>query len=698
MSSTSVPTQDGVEPQSELTGRSRIADIATAASRHRGITFLLLLAVVAAGLWAYAVALDRQGFPPIDTPIVIVQGGYVDAVEGQLVPQPAEAVDADVVLPLTAAFADVEGVEATSSQAFPGGFAVIVEFVDGTASGDGSARLEALDVALPPTAQVSYVPVEAASFVGQYDILVSVVGPDDASVAELQAQADELATVLGADDAVAVAESRALLSEVVDPVTGEAVTAPTRFTRVVLEPGGPYRDAVAVGLVQDEASDLDVLEYSDRVQALLDDTSLAPGFEAAITADFATSVRLQLSSLTSNLGTGLLAVALVSLLLIGWRVSVMTAGFMGVVMLGALTGLWAVGFSLNTITLFGLILTLGLLVDDAIVISESIDANRDEPDPTEDDERLGVIRTALARVGSPSLSGTLTTVVVFSPLLFIGGILGEFIRPIPTTVIVTLLASFVFSIVFIPMIARGFLLGHRSGSNPVVAGMRVLGNATGRLAAYPSGNGVKGHLVGVALALLSVMAIVLGGTLAGQLGFSIFPTGKDAVAMVVLADFEAGTTFEEAEAIADQLDEHIVAVLGEDMVGAQYTRGNERVIEMFIDLSAIDDRETTAPEFVDELQQRVAGIDGARITVAQAENGPPVEDFPFATQLEVTDATAEAGRALATEIQEFLVGTQLEVGLDTVTITEAVVSTDGAVARADGERYVEVRAQYDDPT
>jgi multidrug efflux pump subunit AcrB len=697
MSSTPVQAQGEVGRTPAAPRRSRIADLATTASRHRAITLILLLAVVASGLWAYTVGLDRQGFPPIDTPIVIVQGGYVDAAGGQLVPQSAEAVDADVVLPLTDAFAGVEGVEATSSQAFPGGFAVIVEFEDGTASIDGSARLEALGVTLPPTAQVSYIPVEAASFVGQYDMLASVVGPQGATVQELQAQADKLAAILVTDDAVESAESRALLSEVVDPVTGQSVTATTRFTRVVLEPGGPYRDAVAVGLVQAEGSDLDVLEYSDRIQSLLVATPLADGFEAAITADFATSVRLQLGSLTSNLGTGLLAVALVSLLLIGWRVSLMTAGFMGVVMLGALVGLRFVGFSLNTITLFGLILTLGLLVDDAIVISESIDANRDDPDPEEDDERIGVIRTALARVGSASLSGTLTTVVVFSPLLFIGGILGEFIRPIPTTVIVTLLASFLFSISFIPMIARGFLLGHKTGNNPVVRATRALGAAAGRLAAYPSGNGVKGWIVGTSLALLSVISIGIGGAMAGQLGFSIFPTGKDAVSMLVTADFPAGTTFAQAEAVADEIDRDVMAILGDDLVGAQYTRGNERVIEMFIDLSPIDARDTTAVTFVAQLQEMVNKIPGGRITVAQAENGPPVEDFPFATQLEVSAATAEAGRVLADEIQQFLLGAELKIGSDTITITDALVSTDGAVARADGNRFVEVRAQFDDP-
>ena len=104
---------------------------------------------------------------------------------------------------------------------------------------------------------------------------------------------------------------------------------------------------------------------------------LDPAYRAVIGADFASDVRAQLSNLTSNLLFGLIAVAVVSFLLIGWRTAIVTAVFMATVMLVTMIGLWTIGYTLNTITFFALVLTLGLLVDDAIVISESIDASRD---------------------------------------------------------------------------------------------------------------------------------------------------------------------------------------------------------------------------------------------------------------------------------------------------------------------------------
>lgn len=672
--------------EARVASPSVISRLGTGAARRWPATLLLLAVVLAIGGVAFGPGLDREGFPPVNTPIVLVTGAYfVDD---------AEQVDADVVAPLEQQILNVDGVVSTQTTSQAATFLIVVELDDAISSDDGVARLVAADIDVPQAAQIDYRPLAAASFLGEYEMLVSVVGEPGVSPEDLQAKAQPIAAALEVEDAIAEAEVRDLITDAIDPATGQTSERLTQFTRVALDQTG-YRPAIAIGVKQAEDSDLDVLALSDRVQQVLDQTPLDQGFAAQITADFAVGVRSQLSSLAQNLGTGLLAVALVSLLLIGWRVSVVTAAFMGIVMAGALALLWGLGFSLNTITLFGLILTLGLLVDDAIVISESIDAHRDEPDPTEDDPRLGVISTALSRVGSASLAGTLTTVVVFSPMLFIGGILGEFIRPIPTAVIATLLASFLFSILFIPLAARFFLLRGGPGRNPVVRGMRAVARQNGRLAAYPSGNGLKGHVVGALLGLLSLVAVGVGGALAGGLGFSIFPSGSDAISLTVGAEFPPGTTIEQAQDLADQIDEVVIDVLGQDLVRSQYTRGNERVIETFIDLTPIG-RGTTAPEFVEQINEGVEDVEGARISVAQVENGPPVEEFPFAAQIDVTDQTADAGRQLAADIAEDLQGQQVDVGSDSVAITQAIVSTDGVIARTEGTQYVEVRAAYAD--
>lgn len=673
---------------------SVIARIATGAARRWHLTIALLTVVLIAGVSAFGFGLDREGFPPINTPFAVVSGTYfVDD---------AETVDRDVVQPLDAAFRDVEGVIETETTALPTSFSVFVEFESDINSDDGTQRLIDLGLELPDGVNIFYNPINAAKLVGQYDVLVSVIGSPTATPSELQTQADLLSDYLVAESDVAAAEVRDLETESINPATGEAEVRLTRFTRVALDSSG-YESAVAIGLIRSETTDLDVLAFSDLIDERLDsdDSPVADGFTTAITADFAVGVRQQLSSLTSNLLTGLIAVAVVSFLLIGWRVAIMTAGFMAIVMMGALIGLWVFGYSLNTITLFGLILTLGLLVDDAIVISESIDSSRDEPDPAEDNRRLGIIRTALDRVGSASLAGTLTTVVVFSPMLFIGGVLGEFIRSIPATVIITLILSFIFSIVFIPAVARVFLLRGGPSNNPVVRAEKRLAKAVGRLAAYPWRNGWKGRLTGLGLVAVAVVSISGGLSIAGSLGFSIFPVGKDATGLFIAAEFPPGTTIDDAQSISDEVDEAVIGILGDELDRSQYIRGNERVAETFLDLTPINSRSTTAPQFVERIEAEFAQITdarpGVRLTVNQTENGPGALEFPFAAQIAITDDTSvEAAQSLAEDIRQSLVGREIASGGDTVMVTNAIIATDGEIARIDGQRIIEVRAQYDE--
>ena len=685
------PSSNGDRPVTVAPPRrpSVITAIGTNSARRWPITAGVWGLVVLFGLVAYFGGLAREGFPPVNLPIVVVDGTYfVDS---------TDQVDADVAGPLGAAFQDVDGVKEVQSIALDNSYAVIVEFESEFSSPEGAAILEGVvpGVGVPPEASLVVRSIDATKFLEVYDVLVSVTGPDSATPEQLEAEADRLAEFLLADNAVTQADVRNLLTEGVNPETGETEIRQTEFTRVALEESGVYQEAIAIGLVRNPDAGLDILTFSDAVNDRLDeDPPLSDGYTAAVTADFATDIRSQISNLTGNLLTGLIAVAIVSFLLIGWRASVITAGFMATVMLSALAGLWVLGYSLNTITLFGLILTLGLLVDDAIVISESIDANRDAP-PDKGDQPVGVIRQALDRVGSASFAGTLTTVLVFAPMLFVSGVLGEFIRAIPATVILTLLLSFLFSIVFIPAIAKSFLLRGGGGDHAVIKLEKAMGRGLGRVAEYPSSHGLKGVAAGFGLVAFGILMIFGSFNIAASLGFNIFPPGKDANGLTVEIDFPVGTTIDEAQELSREIDSIVVEVLGEDLLRSQYVNGDERGVFAFVDLVPFDTRDTTAPTYVDRLEARFAEFDDLRITVGTLENGPPVEEFPFAAQITVDADTVDAGNALALDLQAALIGAELDKASgEETTIEDSNVSTDGQVYRIDGQRQIEVRASY----
>lgn len=668
---------------------SLVTKLATATARRWKFTLAALLAVTVAGVAALTTGLDREGFPPINTPISIVSGTY-------FVDDPGR-VDRDVLTAIEPELQALDGVVETSVRALPNAYVAVVEFESSISSPKGTEAIAALDLTLPPEATIEYTAIDDAKFAGEFDLFVSIVGVGGDPAAR-QTQADTLASWLEGDPDIAAADVQELLTRAVSPATGELETRQTAFTRVALDAAG-FEDSVAIGLVRSDGSNLDVLEFTDHVDALLADPAapIDDSASATITADFATGVRAQLDSLTTNLIGGLIAVVAVALVMIGWRAAALQAGFMVLVMLAALVGMWTIGYTLNTITLFGLILTLGLLVDNAVVVTESIDAATNEPDPAESDRSIGVVRTAIDRVGSATLAGTLTTVVVFSPMLLIGGILGEFVRPIPTTVIITLLASFFLAMIAIPLASRRVL---SRGAGRALAGPLVDGAArrTAALARYATGSGVVRRATGIALVGVSIAAVFAGAVLAGRLDFSIFPAGKDANGLIVAAEYEPETDLATADGVAAEIDAALVDVVGEDLVRAQYVTGNEQELEIVVDLTPLGDRNTTAPQFVDRLETRLADIDDARIAVKQVENGPPIADYPFAVQISVDDTTLAAGQSLAEEIRADLIGRTFRSGGDDIAITDAIVSTDGEIARLDGVRFVEVRAQYADTT
>ena len=171
------------------------------------------------------------------------------------------------------------------------------------------------------------------------------------------------------------------------------------------------------------------------------------------------------------------------------------------------------------------------MTNDSTVLS--VDASRDEPSGPEPE--VGVVRTAVNRVGAASFAGTLSTLTVFAPMAFVGGILGEFIRPIPVTVMITLALSFLLSVTVIPALGRVFILRGKPAGGPVVRGQRSLARALGRLAASTSGNGARGIATGAGLLLFAAIIIVLAFGAAGRIGFNIFPPTKDSNQLQITA-------------------------------------------------------------------------------------------------------------------------------------------------------------------
>ncbi len=415
----------------------------------------------------YSQVIQREGFPPVQFPISIVSGTYfVDDVE---------QVDQDITSHLTAILADADIVKETQATSTDNAFNILVFFEDEVKAEEGTQQLKELigrSNLLPADLEINYLTVDPISFLNEFDILLSVYNRQGASIEDLQEVSQSIADQLGSDSELDVVKPLFLLETAFNPTSGKTETRQISFNELGLADEGElsFHPTLTVGLKRTTISELDVIEFSQHVEQLLselDPNQLEGGFEVQITADFADTINHQINSLESNLISGLVAVMIVSLILISWRASIITALFMASVVLISALALYLVGFTLNTISLFALILALGLFVDDATIIVESIEANRHRIKSS-----LAVIKESIGRVGMASLAGTLTTVLVFAPLLFVTGFLGEFVQIIPITIIIALSTSFVLSLVLIPLLSQFLLLRNRKISwltkvNPV---------------------------------------------------------------------------------------------------------------------------------------------------------------------------------------------------------------------------------------
>src|SRR5690242_9021304 len=182
------------------------------------------------------------------------------------------------------------------------------------------------------------------------------------------------------------------------------------------------------------------------------------GVQVGYTQDKSKLIRQMLSDLQNSVATGVLLVAVIILFALGFRASLFIGIAIPASFLAGVLGLQLAGLTVNIVVLFSLILAVGMLVDDAIIVSEFAERRMAEGMPPRQ-----AYSVAAKRMAGPVTAATLTRVAAFSPLLFWPGTVGEFMKYMPITLISTLSASLVVALFFTPTL--GALLG-RAASVP----------------------------------------------------------------------------------------------------------------------------------------------------------------------------------------------------------------------------------------
>ena len=342
-------------------------------------------------------------------------------------------------------------------------------------------------------------------------------------------------------------------------------------------------------------SDERVLDVAAAAKSVLSDSfELPPGIEYAIWNDDSVLLDDRLSLLLKNAAIGLLLVLVALTLFLDLRLAIWTAAGIGATFTGAIFLLEYAGSSINMFSLFGFILALGLVVDDAVVVGENIYAERERGR-----SGTGAAIAGTQRVTVAVIFAVLTTITAFSPLLSIGGVIGKIVADVPLVVLAVLALSLVEALLVLPYHLSHLPPAGTRATNAVSRFFERIQQAVdARLNAFVQGPldralqftvRAPAIILAVALACLILFITMVP---AGIIKFSFFP---DIEANTVVAKLEmpAGTTINRTTEVTDKIE-----------------AAGERAIARFLGDS--DDRESLVEATYSTvgLQQSGGGPDG----------------------------------------------------------------------------------------
>ncbi|MBU0945681.1 MAG: efflux RND transporter permease subunit [Proteobacteria bacterium] len=206
-------------------------------------------------------------------------------------------------------------------------------------------------------------------------------------------------------------------------------------------------DKPAMFVQVSKTEDEDAIKISDAVTRFVETKQkmLPPGAHITVFYDTTDSLRARIDLLTRNGVIGLCLVFFLLWLFLDLRLSFWAGLGIPISIAGAMFILWSIGATINMISLFGLIMVLGIVVDDAIVVGEAIYVHRKRGEPP-----LQAAINGVSEVAMPVLAAVTTTIVAFIPLSYVGGVMGKFISILPMVVVSCLLISLVESLFLLP--------------------------------------------------------------------------------------------------------------------------------------------------------------------------------------------------------------------------------------------------------
>ena len=421
---------------------------------------------------------------------------------------------------------------------------------------------------------------------------------------------------------------------------------PTEAARMGFGPahalaGSPARSAVTLAIAKQPGEN--AVDIATRIQQRvvdLENTVIPANIKASVTRDYGQTAADKASKLIQKLLFATFAVIILVLVALGWREAFIVGAAIIVTLALTLFASWAWGFTLNRVSLFALIFSIGILVDDAIVVVENIHRHR----------ALGggslreIIPKAVDEVGGPTILATFTVIAALMPMAFVSGLMGPYMSPIPINASTGMLISLIIAFVVTPWLALHFLRkDHGAGHAHSEEGSDRLGTLMRRIMTpfLDSETGKKKRtLLYVGVSALIVVAVALPVFQLVILKMLPFDNKSE---VQVLVNMPEGTPLEDTMSVLDALAVHLESVPEvldyqsyagtsapinfNGLVRQYYLRSDPWHGDIQVNLIGAKQRDRESHPIALSLREPLQEIGrqyGATVTIVEVPPGPPV--------------------------------------------------------------------------
>lgn len=490
------------------------------------------------------------------------------------------------------------------------------------------------------------------------DIVVNDISYNLRAVSKLKSLADLKSVVIKSVDGQSV-----YLSDLAE--VKQEFTEATSVSRISID-GSQSTNAISLAVYKKTGGNiLDIVDSAKaKIEILQEENIIPDDVSVEVSSDYSSFIREDLSTLGNSGLQATILIFIVMFVALSWKESIIALLAIPLTFLITLSVLYYFGFTLNSMTLYALVLSLGLLVDTFIVVLEGIFHNMRSGYTSRDAALLSV-----AHYKIPLLSGILTTIAAFVPMLLVSGILGEYLKIFPITIAITLISSLFVSLVLVSGMSTVFLKRTRVDEKSTDSFLeKYFTNYLRKIYRQYISNFLANRKLKIKflLVLLVLFFASLATLFTGVVKVELFPKIDSDYIYVDIA-MPIGTELAVTNQVVEQVENKLypnkniktfVTTVGQASSLGFFDGGsssNSHVANISITLVDETERDLKSYDVSENLRNELKGINEGEITIKELTSGPPT-GAPIEARISGHDLNTLA--ALASDLENVLKNTE----------------------------------------